>query len=107
MKAELYEQAINSFRNGIPLLSKDNFRSYIIKNNLSVYSVGWMRDFFVSSRGDKNIVEFYEYIEAFLSTLTEPVSPEWDNWRMRLPKFYINFDKKYIDIQIGTGNTKN
>jgi len=94
MKAELYEQAINSFRNGIPLLSKDSFRNYIIKNNVSVYSVDWLRKFFISNRDDKTIVDFYEYIEAFLSTLTEQVSPEWDSWRMRLPKFYINFDKK-------------
>lgn len=94
MKAELYEQAVNSFRNGIPILSKDNFRSYIVKNNVAVYSIDWMRDFFVSNRDSKILIDFYEYIETFLSFLTEPVSPEWDSWRMRLPRFYINFDKK-------------
>lgn len=94
MKAELYEQAVSSFRNGIPVLSKDNFKEYIIKNNVSVYSVDWMRDFFISNRDSRSLTCFYGYIERFLSTLVEPVSPEWDGWRMRLPKFYINFDKK-------------
>lgn len=45
-------------------------------------------------RPDEQLVIFYDYVERFLSTLTDPVSVEWDSWRMRLPKFYINFDKK-------------
>lgn len=94
MKEELYEQAVSSFRNGIPVLSEDNFKDYITKNNVLVYSTEWMREFFISNRDDSSLIEFYDYIERFLSTLVEPVSPEWDGWRMRLPKFYINFDKK-------------
>ncbi len=94
MKESLYDEAISSFRNGIPVLSIDNFKDYISRNNVPVYTADWMRKFFLSGRDNKHIVNFYHYIERFLSTLTEPVSSEWDGWRMRLPKFYINFDKK-------------
>lgn len=94
MKEELYEQAISSFRNGIPVLSKDNFHDYIAQNDVAVYSMEWMRQFFISGRENDNIVNFYDYIERFLSTIVGPVSSEWDGWRMRLPNFYINFDKK-------------
>lgn len=106
MKEELYEQAVNSFRNGIPVLSKDNFHDYIAKNDIAVYSMEWMRQFFISGRENDNIVSFYDYIERFLSTIVDPVSSEWDRWRMCLPNFYINFNKKYTDIQTGIGSMK-
>lgn len=94
MSESLYEEAVNSFRNGIPVLSKDNFDSYINQANVAVYTLDWMRSFFLSGRDNDFLVNFYHYIERFLSTLTEPVLNEWDDWRMRLPRFYINFDKK-------------
>lgn len=94
IKESLYEEAVSSFRNGVPVLSKDNFEHYINQNDVAVYTVDWMRTFFLSGRDNECLVKFYHYIENFLSTLTEPVSSEWDGWRMRLPKFYINFDKK-------------
>lgn len=94
LKESLYEDAVQSFRNGFPELNKENFKDYINKNDISVYSSDWMRRFFISGRNKKDVVDFYNYIERFLSTLTEPVANEWDGWRMRLPKFYINFDKK-------------
>lgn len=94
MEEELYEQAISSFRNGIPVLSKDSFHDYVTKNNVAVYSLEWMKQFFIADKNSNDVMRFYEYIELFLSTLTEPVSSEWDCWRMRLPNFYINFDKK-------------
>ncbi|MEM8052795.1 hypothetical protein Q4Q99_14690 [Morganella morganii] len=93
MDESLYGEAINSFRNGIPVLSKSNFKDYVAKNNVTVYTVDWMREFFISGRHNE-LTSFYEYIEKYLSTLVEPVSDDWDSWRMRLPKFYINFDKK-------------
>lgn len=94
MKESLYDEAVNSFRNGVPVLSKDTFKDYITRNDVAVYTVDWMRSFFTLGRDNDRLVIFYDYIERFLSTLTEPVSVEWDSWRMRLPRFYINFDKK-------------
>ncbi|AVR02627.1 hypothetical protein RJ492_004570 [Pluralibacter gergoviae] len=94
MKESLYDEAVSSFRNGFPILSKDNFKDYITKNDITIYTVDWMRFFFTFGRDDEKLVIFYDYVERFLSTLTDPVSIEWDSWRMRLPKFYINFDKK-------------
>lgn len=94
MKASLYDEAVSSFRNGVPVLSKDNFNDYITKNDVAIYTVDWMRTFFTLDRDDGLLVSFYDYVERYLSTSTEPVSAEWDGWRMRLPKFYINFDKK-------------
>lgn len=94
MKESLYDEAVSSFRNGVPVLSKDSFKDYITKNDVAIYTVDWMRSFFTLGRPDEQFVIFYDYVERFLSTLTDPVSVEWDSWRMRLPKFYINFDKK-------------
>lgn len=94
MKESLYDEAVSSFRNGVPVLSKDSFKDYITKNDVAIYTVDWMRSFFTLGRPDEQLVIFYDYVERFLSTLTDPVSVEWDSWRMRLPKFYINFDKK-------------
>jgi len=94
LKEPLYEEAIKSFRSGISELSKENFKDYINKNNVPVYTSGWMKNFFLSGRNSADIVDFYNYIERFLSSLTDSVATEWDSWKMRLPKFYINFDKK-------------
>lgn len=94
MEESLYEEAVNSFRNGVAVLSKESFENYINKNGVAVYTVDWMKSFFMSGRDEEYLAFFYGYIERFLSTLTEPVSGEWDSWRMRLPRFYINFDKK-------------
>jgi len=94
MKESLYDEAISLFRNGIPVLTEDNFQEYVTQNNVVVYSVEDMRDFFMLGRVGTHLIDFYDYIERFLSVLTDPVSDEWDKWRMRLPKFYINFDKK-------------
>lgn len=94
LEESLYDQAVNSFRNGIPVLEKSNIDDYITKNNVSVHTSDWMRSFFISGKDDDELHQFYSYIEYFLSSSTEPVSAAWDSWRMRLPKFYINFDKK-------------
>ncbi|WP_312118071.1 hypothetical protein [Pantoea vagans] len=94
MKESLYNEAVSSFRNGVPVLSKGSFKDYITRNDVATYTVDWMRSFFTLDRNDRQLVSFYDYVERFLSTLTDPVSVEWDSWRMRLPKFYINFDKK-------------
>ncbi|ELY4855767.1 hypothetical protein QLY67_000635 (plasmid) [Cronobacter turicensis] len=90
----LYDDAVNSFRNGIPLLTKESFSDFINKNNVIIRSVDWMKSFFLFNRRNDELAGFYDYIERFLSNLNEPVSEKWDSWRMRLPKFYINFDKK-------------
>ncbi|ELY3838990.1 hypothetical protein SMX93_004357 [Cronobacter turicensis] len=90
----LYDDAVNSFRNGIPLLTKESFSDYINKNNVIIRSVDWMKSLFLFNRRNDELAGFYDYIERLLSNLNEPVSEKWDSWRMRLPKFYINFDKK-------------
>ncbi|ELY2743434.1 hypothetical protein ACOJD8_002377 [Cronobacter turicensis] len=94
LKEALYDDAVNSFRNGIPLLTKESFSDYINKNNVIIRSVDWMKSFFLFNRRNDELAGFYDYIERFLSNLNEPVSEKWDSWRIRLPKFYINFDKK-------------
>lgn len=94
MKESLYGEAIRLFRNGIPVLTGDNFQAYISQKNVVVYSVEDMREFFISGHAREHLIDFYDYIERFLSVLTVPVSDEWDQWRIRLPSFYINFDKK-------------
>ncbi len=94
MDEGLYDNAVRSFRNGIPLLTKENFFDYVNENSITIYSTEWMKSFFLFDRRNEELAGFYDYIERFLSNLAEPVSDKWDGWRMRLPKFYINFDKK-------------
>lgn len=94
MNKSLYDEAIRLFRNGFPVLTEDNFHEYIIENNVEIYSVEDMKRFFTLERSVSCLYDFYDYVERFLSVLTDPVSDEWDQWKMRLPKFYINFDKK-------------
>lgn len=89
-----YNEAIACFRRGISVLTEDNFQEYLTENNVAYYFVDDMRRFFTLDNERSYLVEFYNYIEKFLSTLDEPVSDEWDKWRMRLPHFYINFTKK-------------
>lgn len=94
MDESLYDEALKQFRGGIPILTENNFHKYIEKNNVEVYSSKWMQKFFVSGRSKSQLIDFYNYIERFLAILSTPVSDEWDNWRLRLPTFYINFNKK-------------
>lgn len=94
MSESLYDEAIRLFRNGVPVLTEDNFHEYIMKNNVATYSVEDMKRFFISGQSESYLCNFYDYVERFLSVLTDPVSDEWDKWKMRLPKFYINFDKR-------------
>lgn len=39
MEESLYDEAIKLFRNGVPVLTKDNFSEYVSKNNVATYSV--------------------------------------------------------------------
>ncbi|MDI7419686.1 hypothetical protein [Cronobacter turicensis] len=68
----LYDDAVNSFRNGIPLLTKESFSDYINKNNVIIRSVDWMKSFFLFNRRNDELAGFYDYIERFLSNLNEP-----------------------------------
>ncbi|HEN3664352.1 TPA: hypothetical protein U5E42_004189, partial [Yersinia enterocolitica] len=72
MKESLYDEAISLFRNGIPVLTEDNFQEYVIQNNVVVYSVEDMREFFMLGRVRTHLIDFYDYIERFLSVLTDP-----------------------------------
>jgi len=94
MDASLYNEAIRQFRGGVAILNEGNFHEYIIRNKVNVYTVEEMKGFFLLDRCPKDLIDFYNYIEEFLSLSKTPVLDEWDQWRMRLPKFYINFDKK-------------
>ena len=107
MKESLYDEAVSSFRKGLPILDQHNFKDYINQDSVEIHSVNWMQSFFKYNRNNDELLAFYSYIEQFLSTLTETVSDDWDKWKMRLPKFYINFDKKFIVIQIGNVIMKN
>jgi len=90
----LYDDVVNAFRSGVPLLTNETYSDYINRNNVIIRSSDWVKSFFVFNRRNDEFAGFYDYIERFLSNLNEPVSDKWDSWRMRLPKFYINFDKK-------------
>lgn len=39
MEESLYDEGIKLFRNGVPVLTKDNFSEYVSKNNVATYSV--------------------------------------------------------------------
>lgn len=39
MEESLYDEAIKLFRNGVPVLTKDNFSEYVSKNNVATYLV--------------------------------------------------------------------
>lgn len=93
LKERLYDRAVSEFRNGVPVLTKSTFKDYIKLNNVPVHTMDKMRTFFISGRNNEELQRCYHHIEHFLSSSTEPVSAEWDSWRMRLPRFYINFDK--------------
>lgn len=94
MKPEQLDEALNSFRGGIPLLDKSNFFEYMKVADVKFFTKSWMHTFFIHNKTQEDLCSFYSYKENFLSTSNETVRPEWDNWRLRLPKFYINFDKK-------------
>jgi hypothetical protein len=94
LKPEQLDEAINSFRGGIPLLDKSNFFEYMKITNVKCFTKSWMHNFFIHNKTKEDLCPFYSYIENFLSTSNGAVRPDWDEWRLRLPKFYINFDKK-------------
>ncbi|MBK4772817.1 MAG: hypothetical protein FT726_24750 [Pantoea sp. Morm] len=94
LKPEQLDEALNSFRGGIPLLDKSNFFEYMKIANVKCFTKSWMHNFFIHNKTKEDLCSFYSYIENFLSTSNEAVRPDWDEWRLRLPKFYINFDKK-------------
>lgn len=89
MDASLYDEALKQFRDGIPVLTEDNFQDYITNNNIPVYSSKWMKDFFTSGYAQKQLISFYDYIQKFLSVLNEPVSSKWDELRLRIIAYVL------------------
>ncbi|MBB1202854.1 hypothetical protein EGM70_21480 [Enterobacteriaceae bacterium 89] len=94
MKESQYEEAVTTFRKGIPVLTEHNFDEYLVKNNVTVFSTDMMRNFFTFGKTKDELFDFYNYIEEFHSISLGTVSSKWDELRMRLPMFYINFAKK-------------
>lgn len=94
MGSELYEAAVSAFRGGVPVLDVNTFKSYLDNNEVEVYSVSWMSDFFTYGYSRVYLAEFYRHVEDVLSGRAEARLGEWDRLRMRLPRFYINLDDK-------------
>jgi len=107
MKAELYEQAINSFRNGIPLLSKDNFRSYIIKIMFLFILLTGCVNFLSQIEMIKPLLIFMNISRRFYLLLQSQYLLNGIIGECVCLSFTLISIKKYIDIQIGTGNMKN
>lgn len=94
MEQSLYDEALKQYRGGIPVLTENNFQNYLDNTQARVYSLEWLYKFFISGHSLEEINNFYQYIEDFLTISNAPVSNEWDKWRLKLPTFYINFNKK-------------
>ena len=106
MKESLYDEAVSSFRNGVSVLSKDSFKDYITRNDVAIYTVDWMKSFFISGRNNGQLVSFYDYVERFLSTSTDPVSVEWIAGECGYLSFILTLIRKYIATLIGIEVTK-
>ena len=93
LKQEDYEKALELFRGGISVLSAGNFHQYIDRTEAEVISSTMMKDFFSKGLTLKSAKSFYEDVERFLSYGGEMDSRKWNFLRMKLPSFYINFDR--------------
>jgi len=96
MDSSLYDAAISAFRGGVPVLNVNTFQSYLDATEVKVRSSAWMSDFFQYGHSVAYFAEFYKHMEDVLSGRAEARLDEWDKLRMRLPRFYINFDDKTL-----------
>lgn len=88
-----YEASLRLFRAGVSVLNAVNFREYINGTEAKIKTVAWMRKFFLNGYSSERISGFYSDIEDFLAFGKSLDWQKWDFLRMKLPSFYINFDR--------------
>lgn len=93
LKSEDYEEALELFRGGISVLNKDNFHRYIDSTDAEVKDFAMLQEFFSSGFALDEFGRFYKGIEQFLSCGGKVDWQKWNFLRMKLPSFYINFDR--------------
>ncbi|MGY1919822.1 hypothetical protein HX780_14675 [Pseudomonas tolaasii] len=94
LKQEDYEKALGLFRGGISVLSAGNFHQYVDSTEAELISYAMMQDFFSKGLTFERVKSFYKDVERFLSCGGEMDSQKWNFLRMKLPSFYINFDRR-------------
>lgn len=91
-----YLYALNKFRGGATSLSNENLDKYFLSlsaNNIK--TLDWMKCFFQYDVSLKEFSELYIYIENYLMCgVGEIDNKKWYLLENRLPKFYINLDRK-------------
>jgi hypothetical protein len=93
LKQEDYDKALGLFRGGISVLGAHNFYQYIDSAEAEVISFTMMRDFFFKGLTLESAKSFYKDVERFLSYGGEMDLRKWNFLRMKLPSFYVNFDR--------------
>lgn len=93
LKPEDYEEALGLFRGGISILNGDNFHRYIDSTDAEVKDFAMLQEFFSSGFALGDSEGFYQDMEQFLSYGGEVDWRKWNFLRMKLPSFYINFDR--------------
>jgi hypothetical protein len=93
LNAADYERSLRLFRGGVSVLSSVNFREYIDGAEAEIKTVEWMREFFLNGYSAEKVSAFYSDVERFLSFGKSLDWQQWDFLRMKLPSFYINFDR--------------
>lgn len=91
-----YNYALTNFRGGASKLDSDNLMLYLSSlDDGNVRSISWMREFFMNGFDHNDFSVFYDYVENYLmASNTEIEREEWQILESRLPKFYLNLDKK-------------
>lgn len=88
------QSSISSFRNGVPVLNEDSFWDYIKNNDIKLYDIDWLKEFFIDGKSDHELKVAYREIEEFLAYSHGEIRSSWELIRAKLPSFYINFKKK-------------
>lgn len=94
MEASLLEESVSSFRDGFPALNKSNILTYLESNEDKLYTRDQMKLFFIYNKKLSELKETYSAIENYLSSPSGDIPLEWDDIKIKLPCFYIDFDRK-------------
>lgn len=90
------QERIANARNGLTQLTKENFLQYLDGPGVRVVSTDVLRDFFWDE-DEGSYLELSHAMEKYISfedPLTEEMEDLREIVRARLPKFYLNFDRK-------------
>lgn len=93
---ESYLCALKNFRGGASKLNSETLPLYLSslpRNNIK--SLDWMIGFFIHEIDESDLENLYKYVESYLMSSRGDINNDkWSLLECRLPKFYLNLDRK-------------